>query len=300
MTITKKSAAYEGARKVLGGHRKVYESVTAAIAGVRAILAVEGFPTDFPVVGAGIGAIDFTADDSVPPLAEWPAEYHTDGTKVAVSFLGVRGLKDESGKDTDGARALVVMPLHPIDAIMADDSGAAWLWKIAEKEASHVAFRGLRNVAPELGIDALAQAAQAMPLAVSDYVDESSNEETDTSAFDALWKTFRKLLSQNPGTAPLVKELPNKPEVIKSIRSKAYAIENYDTLENIGAFVWLASTLATMIDQLAEESDDVQIDSAQIRAWVGGRDTKVFQMARRTVGDLSAVNFGAFMVGPSA
>jgi hypothetical protein len=297
--ILSKSAEYANARKILGDHRKVFESVADALAALKAIYATEGFPQSFPVVAARLGLVDVTGDDAIPPLADWPEEFRSEGVKVAVTFIGVRGLGDK--KDQNGARGFAVYPLHPLDAIQSDDSGIAWLWKVAEKESSHVALRGLRNVNPAFGSDALHNAAMEMPISVSDYVEESTRESMDTTAFDTLWKQFRKMLSESPATAALVARLPAKAEVLKAIRSKAYAEETYPELESMGSFKWMAGTMAAIIDQMRgaaiESGEDFELDSDEIKGWLATRDTKVFAAPKKIEGDLSTVDFGSFMAG---
>lgn len=297
--IKSKSPEYVAARKILGDHRKVFESVADALAALKAIYTtVQGFPQDFPVVGAGIGLIDVTGDDSIPPLAEWPVEYRTEGTSICVTFVGVRGLKDDDGKEVNGARGFAVYPLHALAAIQADETGLAWLWKVAEKEASHVALRGLRNVAPALGTDAFADAAKAMPLTVSDYVEESTRESMDTTAFDTLWKDFRKMLQESAATAPLVPALPGKAEVLKSIRSKAYALETYPDLEKMGSFLFIGQTMAALIERMREQAiaagNDFELDAEEIKGWIAGRDSKVFAAPKKIEADLGKVDLGAF------
>jgi hypothetical protein len=299
--ILSKSPAYIGARTKLGDHRKVFDSITNAIATLRTIFAAENFPQDFPVVAARVGLVDVTGEDSIPPLAEWPEEYQADGVMICVTFIGVRGLKGEDGKEANGARGFAIYPLHPLDAIRSDESGDVWLWKVAEKEASHVALRGLRNVPSALGTDALAQAAMEMPITVSDYVEESTREGLDTSAFDAIWKQFRTMLAQSASTAALVAQLPGKGEVLKAIRSKAFALEQYEQLEKMGAFTFIADTMAQIIDSMREtavaQGEDFEMDSSEIKGWLATRDTKVFVAPKKIVGDLSSVDFGAFMAG---
>lgn len=301
--LISKSASYIAARNKLGDHRKVFDSLTDALAALKSIYATENFPADFPTVAARVGLIDVTGDDTVPPLAEWPAEYQN--AQVCVSFIGVRGLKDSDkpdAKEVNGAKGFTLYPLYSIDAIRADESGEKWLWKIAEKEASHVAMRGLRNVALALGADALAAAAMAMPLTVSDYVEESESDAMDTTAFDKMWKQFRKMLSEDAATAALVPGLPQKAEVLKSIRSAAYAREQYADLESIGTFRFIGETMANIIDvmhkQAVDEGQEFELDSSDIRGWIAGRDTKTFAGPRKTEqADLTKVNFAAFMTG---
>jgi len=298
--ITSKSPAYVAARTKLGDHRKVFDSVTDAIAALRSIYGIEGFPQDFPTVAAKVGLVDVTGAEEIPPVAEWAdGIYSQEGVKVCVTFIGVRGLKDEAGKDTNGARGFAIYPLHGLAAIQQDESGVEWLLKVVEKEASHVALRGLRNVSPSLGTEALAQAAEMMPVTVSDYVEETTRESMDTSAFDKLWKQFRTMLANAPTTAALVTRLPGKAEVLKAIRSKAFAAEEYADLETMGAFVFIANTMVQIIDsmkaQAIESGEEFDLDSSEIKSWLAGRDTKVFAAPKKIEADLSTVDFGAFM-----
>ncbi len=301
ITITTTSDAYKAARKILNGHRKIFESVGDAIKALRNIYAIDGFPAGFDCVAAAVGSIDVSGDDTVPPLADWPEAYRADGVKVCVTFVGVRGIKGEDGKETNGARGFAVMPLHPLDALQADEAGLAWLWKVAEKEASHVALRGLRNVSVALGSDAFAQAAMSMPVTVSDYVEESDSEAMDTTAFDTLWKDFRKMLAESPATAAIAHRMGGKAEVLKSIRSKAYALENNEELEKMNAFTWIANTMVGLIEQLKqnaiEAGEDFDLDSDEIKGWLATRDTKVFAAPKKLEGDLSTVDFAAFASG---
>jgi hypothetical protein len=297
-----KSAAYIAARKILGDHRKVVDSIGDAFSILRAIYATDGFPADFPTVAARVGLVDVTSgEDSIPPLADWPAEFQQDGVQICVTFVGMRGLTDEKGKAANGARGFAIYPLHGVDAILADDSGILWVNKVVEKEASHVALRQLRNVNPALGTDHFAAAAMEMPVSVSDYVEESTRESLDTSAFDGLWKDFRTMLSKSPATAALVTELPGKGEVLKALRSKAFAKEEYETLESMGVFEFIGVTMVGIIDNMqaaaVEAGEDFTLDSSEIKGWLATRDTKVFATAKKVESDLSTVDFGAFMAG---
>lgn len=299
--IASQSAQYKAARGILGDHRKVFDSVSAAIAALKTIFKLEGFPQEFPVVAASIGLIDVTGDDTVPPLADWPEAFTNDSVRICVSFLGLRGIKGEDGKESNGARGFVIYPLFSIADIQAADSGQDWLWKVVEKEASHVALRQLRNVNPALGTDALAQAAGLMPVSVDDYVEESTREGLDTSAFDGLWKHFRKMLGDSPNTAALLTALPQKAEVVKAIRSKQFAESEYADLEKMGVFTFIADSMASIIDhmkaQAIENGTDFDLNADDIRGWVKTRNEKVFAAPKKIEADLTTVNFGAFMSG---
>lgn len=295
-TLISKSPAYIAARNILGDHRKVFESLSDAIGSLKSIYATADFPSDFPTVAARVGLIDVTNDETIPPVGEWPAEFNA--AMVAVSFIGVRGLKDEADKEVNGARGFAVYPFHGLDAIRAVEDGEAWLFKLAEKESGHIALRGLRNVAMALGTDALAAAAMSMPVTVADYVEESTSEGLDTTAFDKLWKQFRKMLSESADTAALVPQLPNKNEVLRAIRSTAYAKEEYAPLESIGAFRFIGDTMGNIIDHMRNEAiaagQEFELDSAEIRGWIAGRDAKVYARPVKAALDPSKIKFEGF------
>lgn len=303
IVIASKHAAYIAARQKMGDHRKVCDSIEGAFDVLRGIYATAGFPQEFPTVAAGVGLVDVTGDDSIPPLADWPEEYRTEGVMVCVTFIGTRDAEHD-GKKANGARGFAVYPLHPIDAIRGDESGEDWLWKVVEKESSHVALRGLRNVASGLGTDALSDAAKGMPLTVADYVEESTRESLDTSAFDGIWKQFRKMLAESPATAALVSRLPSKADVLKAIRSEAYAKAEYEDLEAMGAFRFIGENMAAIVDAMraaaVANGDEFEYDSSEIRGWLTNRATKVFATARKVEADLSTVDFAAFAGGLKA
>lgn len=300
--ISTKSAAYAFAKEKLGGDvRRVFDSVEDAIAILKAIFSdADKFPADFPVVAAGIGSIDVSGESTFPPLTDWPEVYSSDGIKVAVAFIGTRNIPDPESKNgkINGARGFVIYPLYSIESITLADNGAEWLWKIIEKESSHVAFRKLRNVPDDGGIEMFAAAANEMPLSIEDYLEESRASATDTEAFDSMWSTFKTMLAKEPGTAMLAKALPQKGEVIKSIRYAIYARENYPDLEAMGAFTFIAANMAAILDieraNAADDADAAKLDSSEIRAWVEGRETRVPPASRTSQPvDLSKVDLGA-------
>lgn len=303
IVITSKSKAYIAAREKLGDHRKVVDSLAAGIALLKSIYATAEFPAEFPTVAAGVGLIDASGEATIPPESDWPEAYRSEGVMICISFLGVRGIKGEDNKESNGARAFCVYPLHSIDAIRSDESGDGWLWKVTEKESSHVALRGLRGVDMNLGSDALAAAAMGMPVTVSDYVEESTREGLDTSAFDKIWKQFRKLMSESPATAAMVPTLPTKVEVLRAIRSTDYAKREYADLEAIGAFRFIGETMSAVIDGLRAQAiaagDEFDYDSQEIRGWLAGRDTKMFAQPRTidTTDLAKKVDFSQFMTG---
>lgn len=314
--ILSTSAAYIAARAVLGDYRKVFDSLEDALKAVHSIFTkVDSkgqtiFPADFPVLAAKVGLVDFTEEGVLPDPTQWAdGMYLSEGVSIAVSFVGVRGIEtgevNDKGqpKKANGARALVIYPVFGIDAITGNESGGDWLLKIIEKEMSHVAFRPLRTISLDSSIDELAASAINMPGSVGDYVEEAARESTDSSAFDEIWAQFRKMLKAEPSTTLLAEALPSKQEVIKAIRSVAFAKENYAQLEDMGVFKFIGSTMIAVIDSqnVAKiEAGENTIDSGEIAGWLAKRDTFVFNTAKKVELKAGDVDFGAFMAKHAA
>lgn len=303
--LSKKSKDYIVASAVIGGHRKAFISATAALTAVKAMFTKDanghGLPDSFPVVANGVGSVDVSSPDSIPPLADWPEAYRDEANYfVTVTFLGIRGMTDpaDSTKVTDGVRGLVIATLPKVEAILAAQDGDKFIEKVVEKEIALVALRGLRGVSIDSSIDQLAAAALTMPVTAADYLETNSGPDVDTESFDKLWKDFRKMLADHPSTAALVPGLPQKNEVIKSIRSKAYATENYAALEQNGIFMVIAKLMGAVMDQLntaaIAEGKEAQFDKGDIESWVAGRETKVFETRKPVAIDMAKVDFGGF------
>lgn len=196
--------------------------------------------------------------------------------RAAVAVVGARE-RNAAGKMESGIRAVVMFPIPTVSAFQeGGESAAKWLDKIAEKEAAHVAFRRLRNAE---SAEELASAFEAMPTTVDAFVAEYVGEGADTEAFDTLWTPLRNMLKQNQPA--LVDLLPAKPEVLKAIRSKAYAEQEHGKLEEHGVFVYLARALIGAAASYANDKGEPDpIDSTAIQQWLENRDT--YQLPTRT------------------
>lgn len=210
-----------------------------------------------------------------------------EGQDVVIQLVGSRvkpATKDEKG--IDGVKAVVVFPIPTLDGFLADDKGKAWLDKIRVKEATHVAFRNVRDVDTTREF---INGVKAMPVGVEGYLAEyvrSAGQETST--FDALWNGLR--LSLKKSMPDFAKLLPQKPELIKAIRSAAYANSQPELapLEEIGAFV----ALATMIIEAAgmnvtKDNEPAPLPTDAIESWLAERDTLVLEAAKAPEKDFS-------------
>lgn len=249
-------------KAALGGSRKVFDSFEDAIAKVEAItakLAEIGETTQIPVIAAGVG--DLAKVESMDdPKLKW-----ADGTyKIALGYLGLKRPKEEGGM---AARALVLYPVPTVEQYIESDAGNDWLTKIATKETGHVAYRSLRNVPVESGVEALYQTAERIPTTAAEFAEEQRAAGLDTSAFDAVWKHLRADLVKAYNS--LRESLPAKGEVINCIRSKSYAVAEYPDLEENELFEFIGKIAIELVNAL--EDDD--LDVSEIEAWLQSRDS---------------------------
>lgn len=98
------------------------------------------------------------------------------------------------------------------------------------------------------------------------------------------WKEIRKSLAMQESTAALVCVLPAKKEVYRCIRSSQYALENYKTLESIGAFEYVGK-LMLMSDSEIEDLD-------LVKHWLATRHERTIRVKPA---DMSAADFSALL-----
>ncbi len=261
----------------LNGYRATFSDFEKAAAKVDSIMKKltemnGGSPVNLPIIVAGHGDANTMED-----LPEWANQ------NVVVSILGVKKEK------ATGARALVIFPMPTVDEYMSDSNGANWLTKVADKETAHVAFRHLRNVDAEAGVESLYITAQRMPVSIEAYATEAATGGVDYSGFNAVWSELRKKIKEQvPSVATA---LPNKSDVIPAIRSKSYAMAEFPDLEEQNVFTWLGGAVVTMIQAL----DDDTISSEEVEEWLANRETLNIQPKERTK-LTSEISLGEFKI----
>lgn len=220
-----------------------------------------------------------TDDNGNPVMLDTAAE-----SRFAVAVVGAR--EKVGNKIESGIRALVIFPIPTLAQFIA--SGEAWLNKIAEKEAAHVAFRSLRQA---VTLGELEAANASMPFDVEGYIASyNSGDGLDTETLDAVWSDVRKFIKSE--AAALYGVMPAKQEVIKSIRSASYAMQEHPELEKRGMFV---NVIAALVIRAAESWKDndgnpTPLDASAIQDWIENRDTTHIAQRQVAEKDFSALD----------
>jgi hypothetical protein len=245
----------EKVKTLLEGHRHIYESGEAAFKQLQTISEIEGM--SLPILVAGHGNVS-----TLEAMPDWATG------RVGVSLLGVKKEK------TSGARAIVIMPVPTVEDYDADSAGHDWLDKIVVKETSHVAFRALRNV-PDTSesIAELEQAAQRMPVTVTDYAEQHrATAAISLEAFNTVWPALRQMLLKE--WPALKTALPAKSEIINAIRSKSYATREYADLESQNLFPFIGDAVVKMCGDLKDEKtgQPAPVDASEVEDWLESRE----------------------------
>lgn len=212
---------------------------------------------------------------------EFDSTLFGDGMQVAIATVGAR-VDVSNEKKVVGIKGIVLFPMPSLDAYIADEAGKEWLSKIATKESAHVAFRAYREAE---SMEEFLSAADRAPKTLSDYVTEAERAGgIDTEVFDTVWKSLRPQITKDkPEIAKFLSGV-NKPDIIKSIRSVAYANEDDHTaaLEKAGVFKWIAALTI-------KGAESAGLDASSVKEWLAGRDElKLTRPAKKDL-DLSAL-----------
>lgn len=189
--------------------------------------------------------------------------------RAVVAVVGARE-RDKAGKMESGIRGLVLFPMPSTNAFVSQ--AEAWLSKVVEKEAAHVAFRALRN---STTTEEFAAAGEGMPTDVESFVAQyQGGDGLDTDTFDAVWTPLRNGIKE--AMPKLYTLLPQKQEVLKSIRSAAYAKDEHPELESKGVFVYLANLAIGGAESYKDaEGNPAPMDASAIKEWLESRETTV-------------------------
>lgn len=171
----------------------------------------------YPIAANGVSADEDSGEIIFDP------EIYNDAMDVAVALLTQRG--DANSPST--IKAIVVYPSPKIDSVMDTPAGREWLVGIMQKEINHVAVRGLRKAEDA---DGIADAVQAMPSTIEDYI--TSGRDTGGSVletYNLLWKTIKDAMAKRAKAFGLANL--SKKEMRKAMESASYAGGVYPTLE---------------------------------------------------------------------
>lgn len=269
-------------KKALVASRKTYANLADALA---ALTTADGATDHFYGLPVGIVGYDTTSDEVDSAIYE--------GMSAVLGWVGSKG--DEAKGKASGVKAIVLYPMPTVESFLASDKGKEWIAKVAEKEVGLVAFRNFRDAAT---LEEFQAGIAKTPKTVDEYVAEHARGAAgvDTETFDATWPGLRIYLKNKQ---PLLhKALPTKPEVIKAIRSAAYAVAEYPKLEEAGVFVRLAQTCIgaakSNVDEKTKVANPLPTDS--IESWIANRDSVTITKQQRAEVDIDKAleQFGAW------
>lgn len=194
--------------------------------------------------------------------------------RILVCTVGVRDKGDASKSipARNGYKAIVVFQQPSVEEFLNDSSDAAkaFVAKLIEREATDVAFSGIRAVDT---VSDLETVLNGLPTTVADLVENSRASGAGDSSFDIMWKDFRAgfIKVKYP---ELDKVLPQKNEIAKAMRSAQYAAANPATkqLEEIDMFSKLMGAMINAGKSWKNEAGEVTgLDTSDIETWLATR-----------------------------
>lgn len=255
-------------------HRRFFADTTSAAAYLVSLFNdypdAGDYEMVFPIDKAkGIAGI--TQDDT-GALVFAPEIFPTD-MRVMIAKLTSR---------TDGGpskmKAIVIMPVPTLDAIIADKQGREWLDARVETEINRAAVRLLRDgkdTTPDLSSEEL---RDQLPKTLEDYVTSSTGGTSAAlEAFENFWRPIKKAL----GDFSKQWKLRNisKKELRKAMSSTAYATAVYPTLEdhNLGKGT-RGSLFALAIGSFIVQGKAGGLDVSLFEDWLAKRDETVIDI----------------------
>ena len=189
--------------------------------------------------------------------------------RLVVATVGVR---DKEAK-RNGYKAIVVFAQPSIQDFLTDtsDEAIAFVNKLIEREATDVAFSGIRTAET---MDDMQTVMTGLPVTVADIVTVSrASGGLGDSIFGEYWADFRKGVLKVK-YAKLDEALPQKPEFIKALRSSSYAKANPATaeLESRGYIKGIGELFVKAVEKIAEQAGE-EVDTDTVKGWIANRDT---------------------------
>lgn len=189
--------------------------------------------------------------------------------RLVVATVGIR---DKEAK-RNGYKAIVVFTQPSIQDFLTNtsDEAIAFVNKLIEREATDVAFAGIRTAET---MDDMQTVMTGLPITVEDIVTVSrSSGGLGDSIFGDFWADFRKGVLKTK-YAKLDEALPQKPEFIKALRSSSYAKANPATaeLESRGYIKGIGELFVKAVEKIAEQAGE-EVDTDTVKGWIANRDT---------------------------
>ena len=226
--------------------------------------------SDFATTTAVINGVDFTDEG----LVFDPAVYTPD---MAVMVATLR----EKQVGTSAIKAIIVTPIPTLESLLSDETGRAFLGKIAEKELNHIAVRVLRDAADVTVV------ADQMPTTRAAYL--TSGREGGSGIMETYNELFKALNATMAAKVPVwAKARLTKGEMKKALESKGYANEFYPQLENRGE--GKDSLLVMALNVGINSAKAKGFDPAIFQRWLDTRTDKTIEVADEDDFDLDSLN----------
>lgn len=211
-------------------------------------------------------------------------EIYSPGMAVMVSTL------KEKLVGSSAVKAIIVTPIPTLDSLMSDETGRAFLQKVAEKELGHLAVRVLRDVADVTTV------ADQMPLTRAAYL--TSGREGGAGIMETYNELFKAINATMSAKVPVwAKARLTKGEMKKALESKGYANEFYPQLENRGEGKDSLLVMALNMGITAAKSKG--FDPTIFQRWLDTRSTKTIEVSDEDDFDLDSLN-EAMLAEPDA
>lgn len=215
---------------------------------------------------------------------QFDPEIYSDGMAVMVSTL------KEKLVGSSAVKAIIVTPIPTLDSLMSDETGRAFLQKVAEKELGHLAVRVLRDVADVTTV------ADQMPLTRAAYL--TSGREGGAGIMETYNELFKAINATMAAKVPVwAKARLTKGELKKALESKGYANEFYPQLENRGEGKDSLLVMALNMGITAAKSKG--FDPTIFQRWLDTRSTKTIEVSDEDDFDLDSLN-EAMLAEPDA
>lgn len=270
--------------------RESFPTVEAAIAKLESVRAATDSFHGLPF--AIVGTTRDPATGEITPADDF-AEIYANRSAI-LAYVGGRtkltGQASGEAKEGVGIKAIVLFPAPKLEDFLTHEAGKAMIEKILEKEIGLVAFRPIREFAT---VNEFYSGVAAMPTTVEAYAVASERSGgVDTETFDALWADWRKALKE--AKPAISKLLPGKADVLKAIRSKAFAesTPELEILESKGMFVGIAQSLIGMAkaNKAADGTTANPLSTESMEGWLANRDTFTYPGSKEAPADVSVLD----------
>lgn len=274
-------------RSALGGDRVAFESTeeSTAYAQVEKLIGeAAGKTTNESGPFYGLPILIRRGSEKVDPIES--------AARIVVASIGQR----DKATSTNGIKAIAIFEQPTAGAFLESttDEAKNFVVKLIEREASDVAFGGLRGA--DMTLSDLQTAVESIPATVDGIVTtQRASSGIDTDAFDSVWTSFRigVLRAKQP---TLESALPQKPEIIKSLRSKAFALAHprCAEIESAGLWVKIGNALikagSAMLDK---DGKPAPVDMSTVAGWLENRDELVitYEVPTITSEQLAEIDF---------